>query len=136
MSKTLSQIMEKVKSENTREAKTKFVRALVEESFLVPIIARTKKDESGKDCITDISHFSVSTEENSYLMVFTSVAEISKWRSDIQFVELGFDDVLSLVEKKSAGYTGIIIDHSGTNLAVSKNILEKLKNDVDKSGTM
>lgn len=127
MSKRLSQIMEKVKNENSREARAEFIRELTKESFLVPMIAKTKKDASGREIISEISHFSIASEGHSYLMVFTSVDEISKWRSDVQFLELSFGDILSLVEKEGAGYTGIVIDHSGTNMAIGRNILEKLK---------
>ncbi len=127
MSKRLSQIMEKVKNENTREAKAEFVSELTKESFLVPMIAKTHKDRYGKETLSEISHFSISSEGNSYLMVFTTVDEISKWRSDVQFVELDFKDILALVENDSATYTGIVIDHSGTNMAIGRNILEKLK---------
>ncbi len=127
MSKRFTHIMEKVKNENTREAKTEFINELPKESFLVPMIAKTKKNENGREIISEISHFSIASEGHSYLMVFTSVDEISKWRDDVQFLELDFPAIMSLVEKEGVGYTGIVIDHSGTNMAIGRNILEKLK---------
>lgn len=127
MSRKLSQIMEKVKSENTREAKAEFISALTQESLFVPMIAKTRKDERGREALSEISHFSIASDGNSYLMVFTTVDEISKWRSDVQFVELDFKEILDLLENENVPYTGIVIDHSGTNMAIGKNILEKLK---------
>ena len=127
MSKRLSMIMERVKNENTREAKAEFISELTKESFLVPMIAKTHKDENGRETLSEISHFSIASEGHNYLMVFTTVDEISKWRSDVQFVELEFKAILDLVESENASYTGIVIDHSGTNMAIGRNVLEKLK---------
>ena len=91
------------------------------------MIAKTKKGDDGREVLSEISHFSIASEGHSYLMVFTSVDEISKWRDDVQFIELSFKDILGLVEKDGADYTGIVIDHSGPNMAIGRNVLEKLK---------
>lgn len=126
MGKLITDLMEKVKRENTKESKLDFLNTLIKESFIVPIIANVQKDASGKDVIKEISHFSIENEKGSYLLIFTSTEELSKWKKDVQFIEIDFADVLSLVRSEQGQYTGIIIDKSTVNLSVSKNILEKI----------
>ena len=66
-----------------------------------------------------------------FLLVFSSVEAIGAWRKDVQFLELGFKDVSSLVSIEGAEYTGIEIDHGGNSMALKKDFINKIKEHIN-----
>ena len=66
-------------------------------------------------------------ENGSFLLVFTSVEAIGAWRKDVQFLELNFKDVCSIVDITGADYAGILIDNGGNSMALKKDFLDKVK---------
>ena len=128
MSNSLSESIVNLKTDATVENKKNFVSKLISEKFFVPVIVEA--DEKTHN-ITKMGYYSISTEKGSYLLVFSSVEAIGAWRKDVQFLELGFKDVSSLVSIEGAEYTGIEIDHGGNSMALKKDFINKIKEHIN-----
>lgn len=124
MSNTLSDSISNLKKDSSVENKKNFVSALISEKYFVPVVVEA--DEKTHN-ITKMSYYSISSETGSYLLAFTSVEAIGAWRKDVQFLELSFNDVSSLMNIEGAQYAGIEIDHDGNNLGLKKDFINKIK---------
>lgn len=128
MINALSESIVNLKADSSVENKKNFVSKLISEKFFVPVIVEA--DEKTHN-ITKMGYYSIVAESGSYLLVFTSVEAIGAWRKDVQFLELGFKDVSSLINIEGAEYIGIEIDHSGNSMALKKDFINKIKEHIN-----
>lgn len=128
MINALSESIVNLKADSSVENKKNFVSKLISEKFFVPVIVEA--DEKTHN-ITKMGYYSIAAESGSYLLVFTSVEAIGAWRKDVQFLELGFKDVSSLINIEGAEYIGIEIDHSGNSMALKKDFINKIKEHIN-----
>lgn len=128
MINALSESIVNLKADSSVENKKNFVSKLISEKFFVPVIVEA--DEKTHN-ITKMGYYSIAVESGSYLLVFTSVEAIGAWRKDVQFLELGFKDVSSLINIEGAEYIGIEIDHSGNSMALKKDFINKIKEHIN-----
>lgn len=128
MINALSESIVNLKADSSVENKKNFVSKLISEKFFVPVIVEA--DEKTHN-ITKMGYYSIVAESGSYLLVFTSVEAIGAWRKDVQFLELGFKDVSSLINIEGAEYIGIEIDHSGNSMALKKDFINKVKEHIN-----
>ena len=128
MINVLSESIVNLKADSSVENKKNFVSKLISEKFFVPVIVEA--DEKTHN-ITKMGYYSIAVESGSYLLVFTSVEAIGAWRKDVQFLELGFKDVSSLINIEGAEYIGIEIDHSGNSMALKKDFINKIKEHIN-----
>lgn len=126
MSKVLADSITKLKADSSKSNKTDFVTNLISDKFFVPVIVEADKDNN----ITKMGYYSVSAENGSFLLVFTSVEAIGAWRKDVQFLELNYKDVCGLVNVDGANYAGIEIDHCGNSMALKKDFINKVKSHI------
>lgn len=124
MSKALAECILKLKENSSKENKTEFVSRLISDKFFVPVIVEA--DEKTHN-ITKMGYYSIHGDNGSFLLVFTSVEAIGAWRKDVQFLELNFKDVCSIVDITGADYAGILIDNGGSSMALKKDFLDKVK---------
>ena len=127
MINALSESIVNLKADSSVENKKNFVSKLISEKFFVPVIVEA--DE--KTHTTKMGYYSIAAESGSYLLVFTSVEAIGAWRKDVQFLELGFKDVSSLINIEGAEYIGIEIYHSGNSMALKKDFINKIKEHIN-----
>ena len=104
MINALSESIVNLKADSSVENKKNFVSKLISEKFFVPVIVEA--DEKTHN-ITKMGYYSIAAESGSYLLVFTSVEAIGAWRKDVQFLELGFKDVSSLINIEGAEYLSL-----------------------------
>lgn len=123
MSKELAESIAKVKADHSDKNKTEFVSELIKSSFFVPVIVEADNESRS---ITQLGYYSIKSDNGSFLLVFTSVEAIGVWRKDVQFLELNFSDVCSIVNIKGAGYEGILIDNGGNSMGLKKDFLDKV----------
>lgn len=128
MINALSESIVNLKADSSVENKKNFVSKLISEKFFVPVIVEA--DEKTHNIIK-MGYYSIAAESGSYLLVFTSVEAIGAWRKDVQFLELGFKDVSSLINIEGAEYIGIEIDHSGNSMALKKDFINKIKEHIN-----
>lgn len=126
MSKALADSIAKLKSDSSRINKTDFVTRLISDKFFVPVIVEADKDNN----ITKMGYYSISAENGSFLLVFTSVEAIGAWRKDVQFLELNYNDVCGIVNVEGADYAGVEIDHCGNSMALRKDFVNKVKSHI------
>ncbi|MDO5388990.1 MAG: SseB family protein [Clostridia bacterium] len=127
MSKALADCILKLKENASKENKAEFVSKLIADRFFVPVVIETEKDSRS---ITQMGYYSALSEGKSYLLVFTSVEAMGRWKKDGQFLELGFKDVCNLVNVKGTDYEGVLIDHCGNSMSLKKEFLEKVKSHI------
>lgn len=128
MSNALSESIANLKANSSVENKKNFVSKLISEKFFVPVIVEA--DEKTHN-ITKMGYYSISAESGSYLLVFSSIEAIGAWRKDVQFLELGFKDISSLVNIEGAEYAGIEIDHGDNGMALKKDFINKIKEHIN-----
>lgn len=126
MSKALADSIAKLKSDSSKANKTDFVTKLISERFFVPVIVEADEHNN----ITKMGYYSISAENGSFLLVFTSVEAIGAWRKDVQFLELNYNDVWGIVNVEGANYAGIEIDHCGNSMALKKDFVNRVKSHI------
>lgn len=126
MSKALAETIAKLKEDSSKANKTNFVSRLISDKFFVPVVVEADENKS----ITKMGYYSISADKGSFLLVFTSVEAIGAWRKDVQFLELNYSDVCSIVSIDGADYAGIEIDHCGNNMALKKEFMNKVKSHI------
>ncbi len=122
MSKEFAECIVRLKSNSTDENKKSFVSMLISNKFFVPIAAETAVHNAAKT-----GYYSIHSEKGSFLLMFTSIEAMSKWKKAVQFLELGYNDICSIVDMPSLGYAGILIDSGGNSIALKKELLDKVK---------
>lgn len=127
MSKELSEAILKLKKKSSDENKTEFVSKLISNRFFVPVVVEA--DEKTHN-ITQMGYYSIKSESGSFLLVFTSVEAIGAWKKDVQFIELNYKDVCSVLDIAGADYAGILIDNGGNSMALKKDFLNKVKSHI------
>ncbi len=126
MSKSLADSIARLKSESSKINKTDFVTKLISDKFFVPVIVEADENNN----ITRMGYYSISAENGSFLLVFTSVEAIGAWRKDVQFLELSYNDVCSIINVEGAEYAGVEIDHCGNSMALKKEFVNKVKSHI------
>lgn len=126
MSKELAESILRLKNDSSKINKTEFVTRLISDKFFVPVIAEADENNS----ITKMSYFSVADDKGSFLLVFTSVEAIGAWRKNVQFLELSYNDICSLINIDDANYVGVEIDHCGNSMALNKEFINRIKSHI------
>ncbi|MDO4300320.1 MAG: SseB family protein [Clostridia bacterium] len=128
MSKALAESILRLKGDSSENNKMEFVSKLISDKFFVPVVVEADRQTHN---ITKMGYYSIAAENGSFLLVFTSVEAIGAWRKDVQFLELGYNDICGIVNVEGAEYAGVLIDHGGNNsMALKKDFLDKVKSHI------
>lgn len=134
--------MYEMKEKKTREAEAKFIAELKKATFISPAAIEIKGEDGEFHAAEDSSQkgetriqFMMLTNEKGeiYLPAFTSMDEVRKWRkeSKIQTVVCRFEQYVNIVAADPNGPKGIAIDAFGSNIMLSRELLEGLKKVID-----
>lgn len=124
MSKALAESIIKLKENSSENNKKEFITRLICDKLFVPVVVEADEETHN---ITQMGYYSIKSENGSFLLVFSSVEAIGAWRKDVQFLELGYNDICGIVNVDGADYAGILIDNGGKSMALKKDFLEKVK---------
>lgn len=134
--------MYEMKEKKTREAEGKFISELRRAKFISPAIVEVMgpdgeykvADNSSKRGDTRIQFMMLTTESGArFLPAFTSMDEVRKWRKEekLQTVVCNFDQYIRIVTSDAEGPSGIAIDPFGSNILLSRELLEGLRKAIE-----
>lgn len=134
--------MYEMKEKKTREAEGKFIAELRKATFISPAIVEVKGadgeykvvDSSSEKGDTRIQFMMLSTEDESrFLPAFTSMDEVRKWRKEekLQTVICNFDQYMKIITSDNEGPKGLAIDPFGSNILLSRELLQGLRKAVE-----
>lgn len=135
--------MYEMKEKKTREAEGRFLSQLKQAVFITPATVEIKgedgeyhvAEDSSQTGDTRIQFMMLSNaDKETYLPAFTSMDELRKWRkeSKIQTVVCRFDQYVNIIATDPEGPKGLAIDPFGSNIMLSRQLMESIKNAVDK----
>lgn len=130
--------MYEMKDKKTKESEGKFISELRKATFITPAIVEVKgedgefkvADSSSERGDTRIQFMMLTTESGArFLPAFTSMDEVRKWRKEekLQTVVCHFDQYINIVTSDPEGPSGIAIDPFGSNILLSRELLQGLK---------
>lgn len=128
----LLKIFDEMRENNTPEVKNKMIDEIVMRAkFLVPVIIEkadgTPAEGSGVVHKDDkIKFYTITnTEKQKFLLGFTDIPEIAKWRktNDQQTLVFGFDEFANLLERTGDVHTGWVIDPYGANVVLPTKLV-------------
>ncbi len=133
--------MYEMKEKKTKEAEAKFISELRKAIFISPAIVEVKgedgefrvaKDSSEKGDTRIQFMMLTSDKKEIFLPAFTSLDELNKWKKEqMQTVVCRFDNYINIICSDPNGPKGIAIDPFGSNILLSRELLEGLKAAVD-----
>ena len=134
--------MYEMKEKKTREAEAKFIEELKKATFISPAIVQVKGEDGEFHVAEDSSHagdtriqFMMLTNDKKevYLPAFTSMDEVRKWRSEtkLQTVVCRFEQYMNIIASDPNGPKGLAIDAFGSNIMISRTLIEGLKKVID-----
>ena len=124
MSSKLALSIAKVKENSSKENKEELILELYQSKYFVPTIIEADAQTHN---IYKMGYYSVNSSNGSYLMVFLSFDVIGRWREDVQFLELNYNDVCGILNIESANYAGLLIDNGGNSLSLKKDFMLAIK---------
>lgn len=130
--------MYEMKDKKTKEAEAKFISELRKATFITPAIVEIKGADgefkvaasSAERGDTRIQFMMLTTESGSkFLPAFTSMDEVRKWRKEekLQTVICNFDQYINIITSDPEGPAGVAVDPFGSNLLLSRELLQGLK---------
>lgn len=134
--------MFEMKQKKTKEAEAKFISELRKAIFITPAIVEVKGEDGEfrpaqgpqQPGETRIQFMMLKNEDGStFLPAFTSMEEVKKWRKEdvIQTVVCRFDQYINIVCSDENGPKGVAIDAFGSNILLSRTLIESLKKAMD-----
>ncbi len=133
--------IEKMKKEKTVEAQNEVITEILRARFLCPIIidkslAKNGRVEIKKD--TKIQFSIIKTkEEKTYLIAFTSEAEVNKWQKNPtqQSIIYTFEDY-AMIALNNENLDGFVVDPMGANLLFNTEMIKQIKSNLTHESTI
>lgn len=128
----LVELIKKMKEEKTQESQREFVSQMLKSRFYCPVIFANAPKGGGKvkiDKETKIQFNIIqATDGSSYLIAFTSEAEINKWQKSQmqQSIIYTFEDYSTIVLGQN-NINGFIIDPKGENIIINRKVIEQVR---------
>lgn len=134
--------MYEMKEKKTKEAEAKFISELRNGMFITPAVVELKGEDGEFRPIegpqqpgeTRIQFMMLKNDDGGiFLPAFTSIDELKKWRKEekLQTVVCRFEQYLNIIASDPNGPAGLAIDAFGSNILLSRQLLEGLKKAVD-----
>ncbi len=134
--------MYEMKDKKTKEAEAKFITELRRATFITPAVVEVKGEDgefriaenSSQKGDTRIQFMMLQNDKKErFLPAFTSMEEVRKWRKEERFqtVVCKFDQYINIVASDPEGPKGLAIDPYGSNILLSRELLEGLKKAID-----
>ncbi|WP_044974366.1 enhanced serine sensitivity protein SseB C-terminal domain-containing protein [Ruminococcus sp. HUN007] len=134
--------MYEMKDKKTKETEAKFISELRRATFITPAVVEVKgedgefrvAEDSSQKGETRIQFMMLQNDKKErFLPAFTSMEEVRKWRKEDHFqtVICNFDQYINIVASDAEGPRGLAIDPYGSNILLSRELLEGLKSAID-----
>ncbi len=129
--------MELLKADNSTKHRDFFLQELLKAHLLTPatVTPKPERDENGLVRMAPDAQIQIpmlSTREGvRYFMGFTDVQELKKWVKSMgeeqQLLVFGFQDFASVVKRADSQCDGFVINPGGTNIRVTRGMIETIQ---------